>query len=42
LGLKAGRKQSDGAPGVVAGVTVFDSAEAVPVPMALIADTWNR
>ncbi len=28
-----------GAPGTVAGVTVFDAADAAPVPMALVAVT---
>ena len=30
-----------GAPGVVAGVTLFDAAEAAPVPTALVAVTVN-
>ena len=30
-----------GAPGVVAGVTGFDGADALPVPTALTADTWK-
>ena len=30
-----------GAPGVVAGVTLFDAADAGPVPTALIAWTEN-
>jgi hypothetical protein len=30
-----------GAPGIVAGVTLLDAAEAAPVPMALMAVTVN-
>ena len=30
-----------GAPGTVAGVTLFDAPDAAPVPMALIAFTVN-
>jgi len=30
-----------GAPGVVAGITLLDAAEAVPVPVALVAVTEN-
>src|SRR3954447_25432144 len=31
-----------GAPGTVAGVTGLESPENNPVPMALVACTWNR
>jgi hypothetical protein len=30
-----------GAPGVVAGVTLFDAADGAPVPTALMAATVN-
>jgi hypothetical protein len=31
-----------GAPGNVAGVTAFDSAEKAPTPAAFVALTWKR